>query len=71
MATTLVNLYHGRIKYPWQRDKQDAEKTPIVHGGPAAPTVVHSPAELPEPKSSKDGPKSGETKPATTEETAS
>ena len=40
MATTLVNLYHGRIKYPWQRDaaakeaQKDAEKTPV---GPATP----------------------------------
>ncbi len=41
MATTLVNLYHGRIKYPWQRDAaaakegpKDAEKTPV---GPATP----------------------------------
>ncbi len=45
MATTLVNLYHGRIKYPWQRDAaakdakdakdvKDAEKTPIAHSVP-------------------------------------
>lgn len=41
MATTLVNLYHGRIKYPWQRDAaaakdppKDAEKTPV---GPSTP----------------------------------
>jgi hypothetical protein len=45
MSTTLVNLYHGRIKYPWQRDAakeagkegaKDAEKTPV---GPATPTA--------------------------------
>jgi hypothetical protein len=36
MATTLVNLYHGRIKYPWQRDaekkagEKSAEKTPVA-----------------------------------------
>jgi cyclic-di-AMP phosphodiesterase PgpH len=42
MAVTLVNLYHGRIKYPWQRESGQkdaektpvAEKTPIVHGAP-------------------------------------
>lgn len=50
MATTLVNLYHGRIKYPWQRDSaKDAEKTPVAHS-------AHSPAE---PRESKDGKESG------------
>src|SRR6201999_4614247 len=24
MASTLVNMYHGRIKYPWQRDAERA-----------------------------------------------
>lgn len=48
MATTLVNLYHGRIKYPWQRDaekaaaekaaaeKAAADKTPIAAPPPTA-----------------------------------
>ncbi len=49
MATTLVNLYHGRIKYPWQQGgaakdaaakdpstTKDAEKTPV--GAPKAAT---------------------------------
>jgi cyclic-di-AMP phosphodiesterase PgpH len=50
MATTLVNLYHGRIKYPWQREAaaKDAEKTPIVHGivEPPPPSASgHTPAE--------------------------
>src|SRR5205823_3245119 len=24
MASTLVNMYHGRIKYPWQREQERA-----------------------------------------------
>ncbi|MBK9262253.1 MAG: HDIG domain-containing protein [Polyangiaceae bacterium] len=45
MATTLVNLYHGRIKYPWQRDAaakdgtKEAEKTPVAHAAPAPKTT--------------------------------
>jgi len=58
MATTLVNLYHGRIKYPWQRDAaakeaaakeatakeapKDAEKTPVGSSSPP-----HAPAHAP------------------------
>ncbi len=30
MAATLVNMYHGRIKYPWQRDAEKAAtQTPL------------------------------------------
>jgi putative nucleotidyltransferase with HDIG domain len=52
MATTLVNLYHGRIKYPWQRDAaaKDAEKTPV---GPATPPKTAEPETQP----SESGPK--------------
>jgi len=41
MATTLVNLYHGRIKYPWQRDAaaKEAERTPVAHAAPAPKTA--------------------------------
>ena len=28
MAATLVNMYHGRIKYPWQRESERATLTP-------------------------------------------
>ncbi|MCC6554942.1 MAG: HDIG domain-containing protein [Polyangiaceae bacterium] len=28
MASTLVNMYHGRIKYPWQRDAERGAATP-------------------------------------------
>jgi putative nucleotidyltransferase with HDIG domain len=36
MAATLVNMYHGRIKYPWQREADRAAlATPLP--GPAAP----------------------------------
>jgi putative nucleotidyltransferase with HDIG domain len=29
MAATLVNMYHGRIKYPWQREAERATQTPL------------------------------------------
>jgi hypothetical protein len=45
MASTLVNMYHGRIKYPWQREAERlsalpaaaAEKTPVDKGNGATP----------------------------------
>jgi cyclic-di-AMP phosphodiesterase PgpH len=36
MASTLVNMYHGRIKYPWQREAERATATPIPAASPAA-----------------------------------
>jgi membrane-associated HD superfamily phosphohydrolase len=45
MASTLVNMYHGRIKYPWQRE---AERPTMVPPSVAAPPMVTpspSPAE--------------------------
>jgi hypothetical protein len=44
MAATLVNMYHGRIKYPWQRKKEEEEAAakaalPKSKGdGPGTPT---------------------------------
>src|SRR6185312_11586604 len=39
MASTLVNMYHGRIKYPWQREAQaGAGATPVAPPGAATPT---------------------------------
>jgi putative nucleotidyltransferase with HDIG domain len=52
MASTLVNMYHGRIKYPWQKEAERAqahavpERTTTV---PAAPTVNGGPEKSPEP----------------------
>ena len=43
MAATLVNMYHGRIKYPWQRE---AERT---SGSPA--TTTPEPLRVSEPRS--------------------
>ncbi|WP_437778063.1 HDIG domain-containing metalloprotein [Sorangium sp. So ce1097] len=46
MASTLVNMYHGRIKYPWQRESDRAGHTPppataTPHPArPATPTPV-------------------------------
>ncbi|MEJ7732949.1 MAG: HDIG domain-containing metalloprotein [Polyangiaceae bacterium] len=34
MAATLVNMYHGRIKYPWQRDAE--QRAVAAEGGAAA-----------------------------------
>jgi len=56
MATTLVNLYHGRIKYPWQRDAdakdgpKDAEKTPLGPVTPPKTVEVDTPATDAAPK---------------------
>ncbi len=66
MATTLVNLYHGRIKYPWQRDgagkdgkdaapkdasvPKEAEKTPVGPGPVSKATAPEASASEPAPK---------------------
>ena len=42
MASTLVNMYHGRVKYPWQRDAERASMLPAA--APAAPTAPAAPA---------------------------
>ncbi|WP_437545907.1 HDIG domain-containing metalloprotein [Sorangium sp. So ce367] len=53
MASTLVNMYHGRIKYPWQRESDRAGHTP------APPTVTPHPTRpgtpTPVPASSAPG----------------
>jgi putative nucleotidyltransferase with HDIG domain len=53
MASTLVNMYHGRIKYPWQRDAdRAAAQTPVPPayvGGAETPKAETSPKkEVPE-----------------------
>lgn len=66
MATTLVNLYHGRIKYPWQRDgaakdgkdaapkdvaaPKEAEKTPVGPSSGSKATAPEASASEPAPK---------------------
>jgi cyclic-di-AMP phosphodiesterase PgpH len=44
MASTLVNMYHGRIKYPWQRESERAGQTPAP---PAASVTSPHPATPP------------------------
>lgn len=34
MASTLVNMYHGRIKYPWQRDESASLPPPLLPPAP-------------------------------------
>lgn len=59
MASTLVNMYHGRIKYPWQREAEQrmsvpppavvektAVETPKVIGAPSEPKAGEGPKEL-------------------------
>jgi putative nucleotidyltransferase with HDIG domain len=50
MADTLVNMYHGRIKYPWQ--EKDTAKPPLSKAKvPAAePSAPEKPAEKPAEK---------------------
>jgi cyclic-di-AMP phosphodiesterase PgpH len=38
MADTLVNMYHSRIKYPWQKEQKDAEAKGNVVRLPTPPT---------------------------------
>lgn len=70
MATTLVNLYHGRIKYPWQRDAaakeaaakegpKEAEKTPVGSSSPP-----HTPSHAPS-KPTESEPQAAEAAPKT------
>jgi putative nucleotidyltransferase with HDIG domain len=43
MADTLVNVYHSRIKYPWQREERASEPrapTPVLGSGSRPPNVV-------------------------------
>ena len=35
MAATLVNMYHGRIKYPWQREAERMSAVPAAEKAPA------------------------------------
>jgi putative nucleotidyltransferase with HDIG domain len=44
MASTLVNMYHGRVKYPWQRDAERASALPK-----AEPKEKADPKEKAEP----------------------
>jgi putative nucleotidyltransferase with HDIG domain len=70
MASTLVNMYHGRIKYPWQKEAQPgaapagatpapapATVTPANDGAPKAeePKVEAPKAEAPKPEAKVEG----------------
>jgi cyclic-di-AMP phosphodiesterase PgpH len=60
MASTLVNMYHGRIKYPWQREAEQratATVTPIP-----APVALASPAPA-EPAKDAEEPSAPESAP--------
>lgn len=49
MAATLVNMYHGRIKYPWQREaERGTPPPPTATPLPVAPVAPEAP-ETPEP----------------------
>jgi len=48
MASTLVNMYHGRIKYPWQREAERAS---------ALPPAERTPTATPEPPKADEGAK--------------
>ena len=48
MAATLVNMYHGRIKYPWQREAERMSAAPAAEKAPASGT--------PEPPKAHDKP---------------
>ena len=46
MASTLVNMYHGRIKYPWQREAEQraAAAAPVPEPEPVVATPSVAPA---------------------------
>ncbi len=68
MASTLVNMYHGRVKYPWQREAADrptATPPPVAPGGPLSMrSPIATPLPLPTP--AKAAPAAEETPPAST-----
>jgi hypothetical protein len=43
MASTLVNMYHGRIKYPWQREADDRATLPATPGAMGTPLPTGTP----------------------------
>jgi hypothetical protein len=45
MASTLVNMYHGRIKYPWQRESERATLTQAPAAKPEEPAAAPKPEE--------------------------
>jgi hypothetical protein len=50
MASTLVNMYHGRVKYPWQRDAGDRSTQtppPVAAVGPASMRPTSTPLPAP------------------------
>ncbi len=48
MADTLVNMYHSRIKYPWQKQAEAAVKA-AAGGSPDANAPATTPTSLPSP----------------------
>ncbi len=44
MASALVNMYHGRIKYPWQRDKDREQKASAIPETSEPPSTSEPPA---------------------------
>ena len=64
MASTLVNMYHGRIKYPWQREQEraaQAAQVPTATPLPV-PTATPAPAPAPAPESVRTGRSDGKEK---------
>jgi putative nucleotidyltransferase with HDIG domain len=75
MASTLVNMYHGRIKYPWQRDAERAAATATPSPVPTTPATPTSPSPSPAPTvtplpESASRPKNGEAAPTAAEPAA-
>lgn len=63
MASTLVNMFHGRVRYPWQRDA--AERAAATPRPPpvAGPASVRSAVATPLPAVAKTAPAGSETTP--------
>ncbi|MBW2529722.1 MAG: HDIG domain-containing protein, partial [Deltaproteobacteria bacterium] len=50
LAGTLVNMYHGRIKYPWQKEEAEAAPESPPESAPSAPEASETESEA-EPQS--------------------
>lgn len=72
LTSTLVNMYHGRIKYPWQAPTERPQAAPGSPAPPTAQTVPPSPrppADLGAPAPAADGePELGEESPPRSDE---
>jgi hypothetical protein len=67
MASTLVNMYHGRIKYPWQKEAERAQAHAGLDRTTAVPPVPVSMGDAPKPLAANGEPEKAPLEEAKTE----